>query len=98
MSKHLQILHELMETAMVEARRARVVGFNHVALEVGGIDEAQTLFLWLVAVYAVIISRRASSCRFHASPAEFRPDFVCLWRPWRVARFARPWPSAALVR
>src|SRR5262245_6596490 len=102
-SKHLQILHELMETAMVEARRARAVGFNHVALEVGDIDEAlyfygclfETLFLWLVAVYAVIISRRASSCRFHASPAEFRPDFVRLGRPWRVARFARPWPSAA---
>ena len=40
MSKHLEILHELMETAMVEARRARAVGFNHVALEVGDIDEA----------------------------------------------------------
>jgi len=68
LSKHLEILHELMETAMVEARRARAVGFNHVALEVGDIDEAQTLFLWLVAVYAVIISRRAKLLPFSRKP------------------------------
>jgi hypothetical protein len=76
LSKHLQILHELMKTAMVEARRARAVGFNHVALEVGDIDEAlsfygclfETLFLWLVAVYAVIISRRAKLLPFSRKP------------------------------
>jgi lactoylglutathione lyase len=33
-----------MESAMVEARKARAVGFNHVALEVGDIEEALAFY------------------------------------------------------
>jgi lactoylglutathione lyase len=33
-----------MESAMAEARKARAVGFNHVALEVGDIDEALVFY------------------------------------------------------
>jgi lactoylglutathione lyase len=33
-----------MESAMAEARKARVVGFNHVALEVGDIEEALAFY------------------------------------------------------
>jgi catechol 2,3-dioxygenase-like lactoylglutathione lyase family enzyme len=33
-----------MESAMVEARKARTVGFNHVALEVGDIEEALAFY------------------------------------------------------
>jgi lactoylglutathione lyase len=40
----LQILHQLMESAMAEARKARAVGFNHVALEVGDIEEALSFY------------------------------------------------------
>jgi lactoylglutathione lyase len=40
----LQTLHDLMESAMVEARKARAVGFNHVALEVGDIEEALAFY------------------------------------------------------
>jgi predicted enzyme related to lactoylglutathione lyase len=32
------------ETAMVKARKARAIGFNHVALEVGDIDEALAFY------------------------------------------------------
>ena len=37
------VFHE-MESAMVEARKARAVGFNHVALEVGDIEEALAFY------------------------------------------------------
>ena len=40
----LQILHELLESAMAEARKARAVGFNHIALEVGDIEEALAFY------------------------------------------------------
>jgi lactoylglutathione lyase len=33
-----------MESAMAEARKARAVGFNHVALEVGDIEEALSFY------------------------------------------------------
>jgi len=33
-----------MESAMTEARKARAVGFNHVALEVGDIEEALAFY------------------------------------------------------
>ena len=36
----LEITLKLMESAMPEAKKARAIGFNHVALEVGDIDEA----------------------------------------------------------
>ena len=35
---------ELLESAMAEARKARAVGFNHIALEVGDIDEALAFY------------------------------------------------------
>src|SRR5262245_17422018 len=37
-------LHELMESAMGRTRKARAVGFNHVALEVGDIEEALAFY------------------------------------------------------
>ena len=37
-------LDELMESAMAEARKARAVGFNHIALEVGDIEEALAFY------------------------------------------------------
>jgi hypothetical protein len=37
-------LAEPKESAMVEARKARAVGFNHVALEVGDIEEALAFY------------------------------------------------------
>jgi lactoylglutathione lyase len=40
----LRFLHELMESAMAEARKARAVGFNHVALEVGDIEQALAFY------------------------------------------------------
>jgi lactoylglutathione lyase len=40
----LQILHELLESAMAKARKARAVGFNHIALEVGDIEEALAFY------------------------------------------------------
>ena len=40
----LQIIYELMESAMAKARKARAVGFNHVALEVGDIDDALAFY------------------------------------------------------
>jgi catechol 2,3-dioxygenase-like lactoylglutathione lyase family enzyme len=33
-----------MESAMVEARKARAVGLNHVALEVGDIEDALAFY------------------------------------------------------
>jgi catechol-2,3-dioxygenase len=38
------LLSELLESAMAEARKARAVGFNHVALEVGDIEEALAFY------------------------------------------------------
>jgi lactoylglutathione lyase len=38
------ILHEPLESAMAEARKARAVGFNHVAVEVGDIEEALAFY------------------------------------------------------
>jgi predicted enzyme related to lactoylglutathione lyase len=35
---------ELLESAMAEARKARAVGFNHIALEVGDIEEALAFY------------------------------------------------------
>jgi hypothetical protein len=32
--------HELMESTMGQAKKARAIGFNHVALEVGDVEEA----------------------------------------------------------
>ena len=37
-------VRELLESAMAEARKARAVGFNHVALEVGDIEEALAFY------------------------------------------------------
>jgi catechol 2,3-dioxygenase-like lactoylglutathione lyase family enzyme len=34
-----------MESAMVEARKARAVGLNHVALEVGDIEDALAFYV-----------------------------------------------------
>jgi len=33
-----------MESSMAEARKARAIGFNHVALEVGDIEEALAFY------------------------------------------------------
>src|SRR4029453_1760662 len=41
---HHMMTIRLSESAMVEARKARAVGFNHVALEVGDIEEALAFY------------------------------------------------------
>jgi lactoylglutathione lyase len=38
------LLSELLESAMTEARKARAIGFNHIALEVGDIEDALAFY------------------------------------------------------
>jgi lactoylglutathione lyase len=38
------LLSELLESAMTEARKARAMGFNHIALEVGDIEDALAFY------------------------------------------------------
>jgi lactoylglutathione lyase len=43
-SREDRTLQELMENVMGQARKARAVGFNHIALEVGDIEEALAFY------------------------------------------------------